>query len=77
MAAAVLGFAEMDPVRLAPTAMMTIVLASCLLGLADIHRRHERALLANLGVSRAMLVVFLAGPAVAGEMVLLVAAGAR
>lgn len=76
MATAAIAFAGMDPLRLTPMTVLTVVLAASLLGLADIHRRHERAFLANLGVSRTMLVIFLAGPAVAGEIVLLVAASA-
>jgi len=47
-----------------------IVLACAALGMVDIRRRGERALLGNFGVRPAVLVAWIAGPAVAGEIVL-------
>ena len=62
--------AQGDPLR--PTAGMTIgiVAVSAALGLLETHRRRERALLGNLGVSLPALALMLAVPAAIGELVL-------
>ncbi len=67
----------MDPLRLSATTIAALILVTFVLGLADIHRRHERVLLGNLGVTHTMLGVFLAGPALAGELTLLLVSSAR
>jgi hypothetical protein len=45
-----------------------IVCATVLLSVVDVHRRHERALLENLAVSRTLLTVVFALPAIVGEL---------
>lgn len=64
----VLALATMDPVHLTFSATMLMIGLSTALGIADIVRRHERAFLENLGVSRAALVACFAGPAMLGEI---------
>lgn len=45
------------------------MIALCvLLGLADVARRGERALLGNFGISRARLLAWLAAPALLGKV---------
>lgn len=75
MAAAALTAASSDPVPAAANTAGALILITTLLGLADIHRRHERALLGNLGVSRTTLVALLAGPALIGELTLMIVSG--
>jgi hypothetical protein len=70
-------FAGMDPLRLTFAATMVIVGASVVMGVAEMYRRHERALLENLAVSRTMMFVFLAAPAILGELIISVAASLR
>ena len=77
IASAALGFAEMDPLRLPVATTIGLVVFSVLIGVADVHRRHERALLGNLGLSRGMLVGFLAGPPLCGEAILSLVASLR
>jgi hypothetical protein len=52
---------------LAPSAALLLVGVSVALGLVDVARRGERALLENFGVSRLRLSAWLALPALAGE----------
>ena len=67
LAGALVALAGGDPLYLdLPSAV--VLVASCIaLGLADVHRRHERALLDNLGVSRLARASFFAIPALVGE----------
>jgi len=53
---------------LAPAAALLVVPLTAMLGLADVARRGERALLGNLGVSRRRVALWFAAPAVAGEL---------
>ena len=55
---------------LAPPAALLVVPLTAMLGLADVARRGERALLGNLGVSRRRVAVWFAAPAVVGELLL-------
>ena len=75
LASAALALAGEDPVHLTLGATLLIIGASVLLGVADMRRRHERALLENLAVSGGMRVAFFAIPAVAGEISIGVVAG--
>jgi hypothetical protein len=72
-----LALAGMDPFRLTFATAMLIVGGTVLLGVADVYRRHERALLENLAVSRPVVFVFLAAPAILGELLISAAAGLR
>ena len=72
-----LALAGMDVLDLTFETAMLIVAGSVVLGIADIYRRHERALLENLGVSRPVIFLFLAVPAVLGEIVISMAAAFR
>jgi hypothetical protein len=56
------------PLALAPVAALAMVALCALLGLVDVARRGERALLGNHGVSRARLLLWLAVPALSGEV---------
>ena len=64
-----------DPLHLTFGATLLIIAASVLIGVADMRRRHERALLENLAVSTGMRVAFFAIPALAGEISIGVVAG--
>lgn len=58
------------PLDLAPAAAAGVVLVTVALGLADVARRGERALLGNFGVSRRRLAAWFAASAAAGELAL-------
>ena len=67
-----------DPVHTTLGNSLVIVLGTLALCLVDVYRRHEWALLGNLGVSRTVLYLVLAVPAIVGELgVAIVAAGVR
>lgn len=70
---AVIALGQGDPLRLSFAATVFVVVSSFVLGLVDIRRRHERALLENLAVARVTLVVLLSAPAVVGEGILALA----
>lgn len=70
---ALLVMARENPLRVSPSAVLYIVVIVGVAGFADLKRRHELALLGNLGVSRGYLVAFFAVPAIAGEMLILLA----
>lgn len=67
LAGAVIALAGGEPLFLSMLSALLLVAIGIALGLADIHRRHERALLENLGVSRLARVAFFALPAFVGE----------
>ena len=69
--------AGIDPVDLTFKAAVLIVSLSVVLGAVDVHRRHERALLENLGVFRTVIFAVLALPAIVGELVISTAAAFR
>jgi hypothetical protein len=71
------ALAGTDPIRLTFAAAMMTVGATVALGVADMYRRHERALLENLTVSRTRFLVFLAAPGILGEIIVSVAAKLR
>ncbi|MEO8619767.1 MAG: hypothetical protein ABI625_01805 [bacterium] len=67
-----------DPTRTTFVPTMMIVIGSFALCVADVYRRHERALLENLAVSRMALVAMFASPALLGELgIALIANGWR
>ena len=74
LGAAMIAFAGLSagagPLDLTPAAAAVMVLATMALGLADIARRGERALLGNFGVSRRRVVAWFAATAVVGELAL-------
>ena len=74
---AVAALAGTDPLHLTPALILMLVGGSVALGVVDVLRRHERALLENLAVSRTALVAFLAGPAMLGELAIVFVANAR
>ena len=53
---------------LAPPAALLVVALTAALGLVDVARRGERALLGNFGVSRRRVAAWFAAPAAAGEV---------
>lgn len=59
-----------DPLRLSFGSIIFVMAAVSGVGIADLDRRHERPLLANLGLSRATQISFFALPALLGEMVI-------
>lgn len=60
--------ADGGALRLAPGAALALVGFSAALGLVDVARRGERALLGNFGVSRLLLLTWLVAPAAVGEV---------
>jgi uncharacterized membrane protein YfcA len=77
MGSAMMALAGTDPLHPAFAATMLIVGASAVLGVVDMHRRHERALLENLAVSRTSFFGFFVGPALVGELCIALAASIR
>ena len=67
LAGAVIALAGGDPLSLSVLSALLLVALCIAIGLSDMHRRHERALLENLGVSRFARVAFFALPALVGE----------
>lgn len=59
-----------NPLAVSPVVILYIVLICAGVNVAEVKRRHELALLGNLGVSYVQLAVFFTVPAIAGEMVL-------
>ena len=57
--------------RLAPVAVAWILVVCATLALVDLRRRHERLLLANLGISRLQAVCWCLAPAALGESAIL------
>lgn len=70
-ASAALLLASINPLRLEPAQVAVMIGASLALGLVDVRRRHERALLENLAVTRTMLVLLFVGPALIGELAII------
>jgi hypothetical protein len=69
----VLAFGGEDPIRLAPPALLAlIVLPPVLMGI-DIGRRRETILLANLGIARNRIALVALVPSLIGECAILVA----
>jgi hypothetical protein len=68
--ALVLALAELPPFPVATLTSLHVIVFTGALALADIHRRRERVLLGNLGVSRAVIAGTCALPAVIGEAIL-------
>ena len=64
------------PFTLAPVAAVLLIGVATALCLIDVARRGEAVLLGNFGVSRAQLVLWCAAPALLGELLLGIAAGA-
>ena len=77
LVSAVAALAGTNPLHLTPASIMLLVAAAPVLGVVDVVRRHERALLENLAVSRTALVACLAGPAMLGELAIVFVANAR
>ncbi|MEP6492200.1 MAG: hypothetical protein ABJF01_05960 [bacterium] len=75
LGSAAIAFGGMSPLHLTFGATMLIVTASVALGLVDMRRRHERALLENLGVTRITCVAFTVVPALLGEVSISLLAG--
>ena len=69
--------AGMNPLDLAWPAALLVVAGSFALGTLDVYRRHERALLENLAVSRTTVALFFMVPALAGEIIIALAAALR
>lgn len=63
----VMALAEVDPWRPTPLASLQIVFFTAAIAWVDMHRRKERALLGNLGVSRVLVAAICSLPAAAGE----------
>ena len=70
LSSAAIKLAGGDPLDLTVSATIFLVSACIALGLADVQRRHERALLANMGVRPLAVAAFFALPAVVGELVI-------
>ena len=70
------GSAGGAPFALEPIAAVLLIGVATALGLVDVARRGEAVLLGNFGVSRAQLVLWCAAPALLGELLLGLVAGA-
>lgn len=77
LVSALLLLAGVDPFALTVSASLQIVGIIVALGLIDTLRRHERALLGNLGVSFATLALVIGTPALLGELLVRLLASAR
>jgi hypothetical protein len=77
LVSALLILSGADPLRLTFATAMLIVCGAVVVGLADLYRRHDRVLLENLAVSRTVVFVFLAAPAMLGELLIAAAAASR
>jgi hypothetical protein len=58
-----------DPLRVTPLTVCAVVLLCTAVSVLELHVRHERALLGNLGVDSFALGVLLLVPPLAGELV--------
>lgn len=58
-----------DPLRVTPWTLCAIVALCVAVSIVELRRRHERALLGNLGVDALALGVLLIVPPLAGELV--------
>lgn len=76
-AAMVGGLAGGDPLLLPARATILVVAVCVTLCMLDLARKRERALLANLGVSRTTVALWSAVPAVAGELAVALLGGPR
>lgn len=61
--------ARTDPLRVTPWTLCAIVALCAAVSVVELHRRHERVLLGNLGVNAVALGVLLIVPPLAGELV--------
>jgi hypothetical protein len=59
-----------SPLRLSVATAAEVILLSGIMSVLETHRRRERALLANLGVSPFLLGALFLGPALVGEIAL-------
>jgi len=71
MIAVIMALAGGSAFDLSPMASLEVVAISVILGFVEVSRRRERALLANLGVSRPMLFWMCLIPASVGELAVL------
>lgn len=70
VAAAVFATAELEPLPLSAGAVIQVILLCVIVGFVDIRRRHERALLGNLGLGNAAMTLLFVAPAIFGEIIL-------
>lgn len=73
--ATIVFFAGGSPLQLSAATSLEVVAISVILGFVEFSRRRERALLANLGVSRLILFWICLFPACVGELGARAAAG--
>lgn len=70
LVAAVFAMAELGPLPLSFGSAIQVVLLCVIVGFVDIRRRHERALLGNLGLGNAVMALLFVVPAIFGEIIL-------
>ena len=76
-AGAMLALAGSNPIHFTFVVASLMVAVSTMLGVVESGRRHERALLENLAVSRTSFCILLAAPALFGELLMSLAASVR
>jgi hypothetical protein len=69
LASVMIALADANPLTLSARSSLLIIVVATTLGFAQTWRLHETVLLGNLGVSRAMLAIWFAVPAVVGELI--------
>lgn len=70
MVAAVFATAQLEPLPLSFGSVIEVILLCTAVGFLDIRRRHERALLSNLGLGNVSIAVLFIIPAILGEVIL-------
>ncbi len=70
LASAVFKLAGVNPLHVGLWSTSMLIVACVAVGMVDLRRRHERILIANLGVSEGACVAFFAVPAIVAEWVL-------
>ena len=68
-----LAVAELEPLRLPPHGSLHVVITAAALAWAEMRVLKERALIGNLGISRAAVAAVCAVPAALGEVVIVLA----
>jgi hypothetical protein len=69
LASVMIALADANPLTFSARSSLLIVIVAMTLGFAQTRRLHEAVLLGNLGVSRTLLAIWFAVPAVAGELI--------
>jgi hypothetical protein len=75
LAVVALAFATQPPLPRNASTAVYMTLVAVALGFVDVHRRHEQALLGNLGIGKPTFALWCAIPAILGELALILLLG--